>query len=301
MSARLLLLCPGQGGQHPGMNAMAAADPAAARLLAQAPLPDGSLFDNKVAQPAVVASTLAMWLALAPRLAALPLPLRPALVAGYSVGELAAYAVAGALTPAETIALAHQRAAVMDQASDREQGLAAISGIAIDQLAALARTAACEIAIVNGADSAVVGGSTAQLPRLRTLAEARGARVQVLPVAVAAHTSLLSAAVGPFAQALAAAPFGQLACPVLAGVDGAPVLTRGAAIAALSRQLAQTIRWADCMDAALENGITVALELGPGPALSKMLQNRHPGIACRSVAEFRSLDGVVSWIGRQLV
>src|SRR5450830_235960 len=53
MSARLLLLCPGQGGQHPGMNALAAADPAAARLLAQAPLPDGALFDNRVAQPVV--------------------------------------------------------------------------------------------------------------------------------------------------------------------------------------------------------------------------------------------------------
>ena len=52
------------------------------------------------------------------------------------------------------------------------------------------------------------------------------------------------------------------------------------------------------MDAAAEAGITVALELGPGAALARMLQARHPHIACRSVADFRSLDGIVAWLGR---
>ena len=63
-------------------------------------------------------------------------------------------------------------------------------------------------------------------------------------------------------------------------------------------QLAEPIRWKDCMDACSEFGATVALELGPGAALSRMLQARHPHIACRSVSEFRSLDGVRSWLNR---
>jgi [acyl-carrier-protein] S-malonyltransferase len=53
------------------------------------------------------------------------------------------------------------------------------------------------------------------------------------------------------------------------------------------------------MDAAAESGVTVALELGPGAALSRMLRTRHPDIACRSVSEFRSLDGIVGWLERQ--
>jgi [acyl-carrier-protein] S-malonyltransferase len=53
------------------------------------------------------------------------------------------------------------------------------------------------------------------------------------------------------------------------------------------------------MDACAEAGITVALELGPGAALSRMLQARHPGIACRSVADFRSLEGIRGWLRRQ--
>jgi [acyl-carrier-protein] S-malonyltransferase len=68
----------------------------------------------------------------------------------------------------------------------------------------------------------------------------------------------------------------------------------------LSRQIAEPIRWKDCMDACAEAGATVALELGPGAALSRMLQARHPGIACRAVSEFRSLGGVRAWLERQL-
>lgn len=293
MSARLLLLCPGQGGQHQAMHALVESVPAASALLAAASLPAGSLFDNRIAQPAVVRATLAMWEALRARL-----PIRPALVAGYSVGELSAYAVAGAITPLEAIRLAHVRAALMDgAATGQPQTLAAIVGLAVTRSAALARQAGFELAIVNGHDSCVVGGLASQMNLLRQLVEGAGARLQPLPVTVAAHTPWLAEAVAPFAAALKATAFAPLACPVLSGVDAAPVSADGA-VGALSRQLAETIRWADCMDAAAEAGITLALELGPGAALAKMMQARHPGIACRSVAEFRSLDGIVGWLGR---
>jgi [acyl-carrier-protein] S-malonyltransferase len=52
------------------------------------------------------------------------------------------------------------------------------------------------------------------------------------------------------------------------------------------------------MDAAAERGITAALELGPGNALSKMMSARHPGIECRSVADFRSMDGIRNWLAQ---
>jgi hypothetical protein len=46
--------------------------------------------------------------------------------------------------------------------------------------------------------------------------------------------------------------------------------------------------------------LTVALELGPGAALSRMLHARHPRIECRSVADFRSLDGIKKWLARHV-
>jgi [acyl-carrier-protein] S-malonyltransferase len=115
---------------------------------------------------------------------------------------------------------------------------------------------------------------------------------------VASHTSLLAAAVDPLRtlmQAHAVSP----TLPLLAGVTGAAVHDGLEAAALLARQTANTIRWTDCLDAMLEARIDVALELGPGNALSRMLRERHPGIACRSVADFRSVKGIVSWVESQ--
>ena len=297
MSARLLLLCPGQGGQHGAMYDLARSDPAGAALLeAWAPALDpDTLFENQAAQPAIVAATLATWEALRPRLPA------PALVAGYSVGELAAHGVAGALTPRDAIALARQRAALMDAAAaaGTRGALAAVSALPLERVRALAQTFDWHIAIVNGEDACVAGGPASHYDGFAAACEAAGARMQRLPVAVASHTPLIAAAVQPFAEALAGAPFHAWQCPVLAGIGGTRIADKDAAVEHLSRQLAETIEWRACMDAAVESGIGVALELGPGAALARMFAARHPQVACRSVAEFRSLEGVAGWVERQ--
>jgi [acyl-carrier-protein] S-malonyltransferase len=86
---------------------------------------------------------------------------------------------------------------------------------------------------------------------------------------------------------------------LLAGVSAATVHDAAQAAELLARQTTTTIRWTDCLDAMLEARIDVALELGPGNALTRMLRERHPGIACRSVADFRSVKGIVAWVEAQ--
>ena len=294
MNARLLLLCPGQGNQHEAMFDLARGDPRAAAFLAQCALPDGSLFDNGVAQPAIVAATLAMWEALRARVPA------PALVAGYSIGELAAYAAAGALAPLQAVELARIRAQLMNGAAKATpaQALAALGGLPLGRMRALALAHRFEIAIVTAEDSCIVGGLLNALPALERAMAAAGGRLQLLPIGIASHTSLMAPAVAPFAAALEAAPFDAQACPVLSGISAERIAGKARAVSHLSRQLAHTIEWRACMDAAAEAGITIALELGPGAALARMLQARHPAIACRSAAEFRSLDGIAAWLRR---
>ncbi len=296
MSSRLLILCPGQGGQHAAMYDLARSEAQGAALLARLgpALPDlsdpVSMFSNRSAQPAIVASSLAMWEAL--RSDCPP----PALVAGYSVGELTAYGVAGAFPAERTVALAGQRAALMDAcvAPGNPHAMLAISGRRIATLRPLLAGYGFHIAIETGEDSCIAGGPAASAASINL----PGARIVQLPVAVASHTPYLQSAVGPFAKLLEQEDFGAMQAPVLGGIDGAPVRDRPAAIDRLSRQLAETILWGDCMDACAERGITAALELGPGNALSKMLSARHPSIDCRSVADFRSLDGIRRWLER---
>lgn len=304
MAGRLVILCPGQGGQHAGMFDMARTDPAASRLLdawfddpvLAAPLKESPGFSNRVAQPSIVAATLAMWAALG------ELPAQPVLVAGYSIGELAAYAVAGALDPLDTIRLAVDRARLMDACLDEgaPQGMVALSGMPVAGLDALLDRFGFYRAIVTGEDTLVAGGPADARDALAAAAVAAGGRATVLPVEVASHTPLLQGAVAPFAALLEHQRWMPPAFSVLSGISAEPVHDGARAADVLSRQIAETIRWQDCMDACAEAGTTVALELGPGAALSRMLQARHPNIACRSVSEFRALAGIRAWLERNL-
>lgn len=298
MSARLLILCPGQGGQHAGMFDLARTHPRASEFLDRcAPFFDPeAMFENRVAQPAIVAASLAMWEALRERVPA------PALVAGYSIGELAAYGVAGALAPQDAVALAATRATLMDQAALAHPGqvMAAISAVPLARARELARAAGFEIAIVTGEESCIAGGLALGLSALESAVVSAGGRLQKLPVGIASHTSLMNDAVAPFAAALNSAAFIAPRCPVLSGINASRTSTKEQAIDHLSRQLAQTIEWDACMDAAAEAGITVALELGPSSALARMFQSRHPEVACRSAADFRSIDGIATWLRRHL-
>ncbi|MDB5949564.1 MAG: Malonyl CoA-ACP transacylase [Massilia sp.] len=297
MSARLLLLCPGQGGQNDTMFDIARTDAGAARLLDACGLSAAdprTMFDNRVAQPAIVGATLAMWEALKRRVPA------PALVAGYSIGELSAWGVAGGIDPVDAVGLAATRAGLMTAAVTEPQALAAISGMPLALARVLAAAHGFDIAIATGGDSCIAGGLEAALAGLAHAVAAAGGRLQRLPVSIASHTPLMAPAVAPFAQALGAVPFHPPVCPVLSGIGAEAITDRARAVETLSRQLAEPIVWSDCMDACAEAGITVALELGPGAALARMLQERHPHIACRSVADFRSLDGIIAWLERQI-
>jgi [acyl-carrier-protein] S-malonyltransferase len=325
MSARLALLCPGQGGQHAAMFDLARRHPAGAALFARlAPLlpamdaeSAAGWHANRHAQPLVVAATLSMWAALADAAPA------PALVAGYSIGELAAWSVAGALDPFDAVALAVRRAALMDQCvaggsdplataarqpalTDRRlagampdsHAMLAFTGLPAASAAAQAAPHGGWLAIRNGADSGVIGLPAGQADALHAQLAARGGKVTRLPVAVASHTPYMAGAVEPFEEALAASPLRDASCPVLSGTSAERLFLRKQALSHLPRQLAHAVHWDDCMDACGEAGITVALELGPGNALARMMQARHPRIACRSVADFRSAEGVLRWLER---
>ena len=301
------ILCPGQGGQHRAMFDRLAGESASDAVLAQAgavtgmnprswiqTATDGALFANRFAQPLLCSVMLATWAALRPQLPA------PVVFAGYSVGELAAYGCAGALSVAETVRLAQERAACMDTASDGA-GLVAVLGLGRSRIDALCREFGVEIAIVNGPDHFILGGPAARLDPMLAQAGAQAAvTTRRLPVAVPAHTSWLRAASATFRAALARSALTAPAAPVVAGISGAPVRDRDAAIATLAAQLSTTVDWAACMQATYEMGARVFLELGPGTALTRMLRERYPDVAARSVDEFHSLHGARDWVQQQL-
>lgn len=303
--ARLALLCPGQGGQSTQMLALAQSDTAARHWLQQleadgavqpAALDAQALFDNRLAQPLIVTATLANWLALRTLLPS------PALLAGYSIGEWSAHAIGGTLTPDAAVQLARQRAQAMQDCvlPGVPHRMLAISGMLTVQVQEFCARHQLQVAIITGPDAAIIAGVASRVADAAKILQAMPrCHLTELPVHIASHTTLMTAAVAVIRAALDAVPLSAPALPVLAGVDGSVCHTPQQSMQALLAQTTQTIRWDWCMESLNEAGITIALELGPGNALSKMLQARYPHIACRSVADFRHLDAVADWVSRQ--
>lgn len=305
----LAVLLSGQGGQHPGMFDLTAGHPAAQAVFAAAePLLGGTdprdlarsggamLHENRTGQILCCVAALAAWNALESA--------RPArvIVAGYSIGDLAAWGVAGRLAPETVLALAAARAEAMDAASGEGFGLAGIRGLGLDALSALATRHGCHLAIRNAPDSGVVGGAREALDAL--CAEASGAGTQravVLPVRTPSHTPFLKEATERFredlkkAEALRPSPG---APRLVSGLDGATVFDPKAGLEKLALQVSQTIDWAACLDACREYGADRVLELGPGHALATMARAAIPDARVHAIEEFRSLAGVGEWIGR---
>jgi [acyl-carrier-protein] S-malonyltransferase len=255
------------------------------------------LYANRTAQLLCCTQALAAWAALDLQRT---LPGEELVIAGYSVGELAAWGCAGLIAPREVLHLAIARACAMDQAAGSDTGMAAIRGMQRSDLESLCRTHGCEIAIVLGEDSFIVGGRRGALSALRQQAMICGAqRITPLPIGVAAHTSCLAPASAQFRSQLYAVPIGAVMRPgvrLLCGIDGDAVLSIEAGLDKLAQQISHRLDWYACLTACREAGVTRVLELGPGRALASMSHAVLPQARCRSLDEFRTLDGVRTWL-----
>jgi [acyl-carrier-protein] S-malonyltransferase len=306
----LAILCSGQGRQHRDMFGLTGAAPEAAPLFDRAAAlldgrdpralvrtgSDAALHGNRTGQILCALQALAAAAALR---AAMP---RTLVVAGYSVGEVAAWGVAGFLPATLTLDLVARRAEAMDAVTEPGDGLLFVRGLSRETVDALCARRDAAIAIVNPGDAFVLGGGRAALQALAGEARAMGAaRVVDLPVEVASHTKRLARASSAFREAL-----GKLAATVptgggvrlLSGIDGFPVVDAGSGFDKLAAQISQAVQWADCLEGCIEAGAAAFLELGPGPALSEMAAGAHPDVPARSLDEFRTLDGARAWLAR---
>lgn len=305
----LAILCSGQGLQGPQSFALTEDARQAEALFAQATRLLGSdpralvrstetasLHRNRTGQILCVLQALAAAAALR--------KVWPArlIVAGYSVGEVAAWSVAGLVEPAIALDLAAERAEAMDAASREHDGLLFVRGLSRAAIGVLCARYDAAVAIVNPGDGYVLGGD-----RLDGLAEearqAGAARVTRLAVAVASHTPRLESASTTFRQRLARIRVPSRPPPgirLLSGIDGSAVLDTQSGLDKLAAQIAQTVQWEACLESAVEAGATVFLELGPGRALAEMAAGAHRGIASRSLDDFETLQGARTWLARQL-
>ena len=260
--------------------------------------PDEALHRNRTGQILCTVQPLAAARALAD---AVP---RGVIIAGYSVGEVAAWGVGGVLDATTTLDLVARRAEAMDAATRAGDGLIFVRGLSREEVGQLCERHGAAIAIVNPGDAFVIGGGREALGGIADDARAmHGARIVALPVEVASHTKRLAAASAAFRETLRLAPAvfpPRTGARILSGIDAAPVVSLESGRDKLAAQISQTVQWADCLQACVEAGATGFLELGPRHALSSMVAEIGAGLPARSLDDFRSLQGVRAWAARHL-
>ena len=230
--------------------------------------------DTAVAQPLIVAAGLVT----AASLFDVELNSLPVLLAGHSVGEITAAALAGVLTEEEAMTFVRERANSMAAAAAvTPTGMSAVVGGDPAEVLAAIEAAGAAPANVNGAGQTVAAGTFEQL---KALADNPPAKARVIPLKVAGafHTSHMSPAVDALKalepQLNPVAP----KVPLLSNFDGGEVTDGGAAVASLIAQVSRPVRWDLCMETMVKRGVTGVIELAPAGTLAGLAKRGMPGV-----------------------
>lgn len=278
----LVLVAPGQGAQSPGFltpwlelpglaDRLAAwSDVAGIDLIAYGTTAgEDEIKDTAVAQPLLVATALA---------SAEALGASPDLLAGHSVGEFAAAALAGVLSAEQALDLVRVRAQAMAKAAAvTETGMTAILGGVKEEVLAALQEHGLTPANINGAGQIVAGGTLEQLAALKEQAPAR-ARLIPLKVAGAFHTSHMASAVTAMRENAAAITPADPRVKLLSNADGQVVAGGADFVERLINQVSNPVRWDSCMATMTELGVTTLIELLPGGTLTGLAKRGMRGV-----------------------
>jgi [acyl-carrier-protein] S-malonyltransferase len=225
--------------------------------------------DTANAQPLIVAAGLLS-------AGALDLKGKFSFVAGHSVGEITAAALAGVISEIDALRLVRVRGIEMAKAAAvSPSGMSAILGGDRDVVLAAITQAGLVAANDNGGGQIVAAGD---LTALASLAP-EGARVRALQVAGAFHTHFMAPAVAAFGDFAATITTSDPLVGVLSNRDGEILNSGREVIDRIVSQVANPVRWDLCMATMQASGVTRALEVAPAGTLVALLKRAAEGIA----------------------
>ena len=292
-SSQLAFVFPGQGSQYVGMGKDLVAQFAAAKeafieaddalgfalseLCFNGPESDLKLTENT--QPAILTASIA-----ALRVLETESPLRPAFVAGHSLGEYSALVAVGALEFRDAVKIVRERGRLMQEAVPAGKGaMAVVLGMEMDQVEKVCADAAqgevVSPANFNGAGQVVIAGAKPAVARAMGLAKERGAkRVLELPVSAPFHCDLMQPAADGLKDVLGAIPINPFTVGVVNNVEANVNLDPGRVKSLLVQQAVRPVRWEESVKKLGELGCTRVIEVGPGKVLKGLIKRIVPAM-----------------------
>jgi [acyl-carrier-protein] S-malonyltransferase len=302
----LAFVFPGQGSQSVGMGrAVYEASARARAVFEEADRilgyklseicfngPSDKLDDTRVAQPAILTTSVALLEALAedaanasdrlsdgrePRgVAALPDELRPSFVAGHSLGEFSALVAAGVLTFSDALRLVSERGRLAATKGARGAMAAVIGMSAADVDRVIAETVSQGRAVVandNGPAQVTIAGDTESVAKVSAALTKSGAR-KVVPLRISGpfHFPAMGAIGGDLASFMRTMKFRDPVVPVVANTSGAPHESGARIPDALVRHLSQRVEWLRSVRFMAERGASTFVEIGAGQVVNGLVK-----------------------------
>lgn len=292
-SDRIAFVFPGQGSQHVGMGKDLCAEFAVAKAtFAEAdevlgsnlselcffgPEADLKLTENT--QPAILTASIA-----ALRVLESETPIRPALVAGHSLGEYSALVAVGALEFRDAVRTVRERGRLMQRAVPTGTGaMAVILGLEMQAVRDLCEAAAegeiVSPANYNGSGQVVIAGAKSAVARAMVLAKGRGAkRVFDLPVSAPFHCQLMQPAAEGLKVVLSKVAVHPFHIGVVTNVEADVNLDAGRVKSLLIEQSVRPVRWEESVKKLAALGCNRAIEIGPGKVLKGLMKRIVPDL-----------------------
>jgi [acyl-carrier-protein] S-malonyltransferase len=225
---------------------------------------------------------------------------KPAWVAGHSLGEYSALVAAGALSLPEAVVAVRRRGEYMQEAVPVGQGaMAAILGLDLPAVERACREAAqgevVAPANINSPGQVVIAGHTTAVDRAAERCKAAGARRALrLPVSAPFHCALMVPAQTRLAPDLARLSFRDPVVPLVNNADAVVVRTAAACREGLVRQVSAPVRWQEGVERLVQEGVQTFVEVGPGSVLTGLVRKIAKGARTLNVDDPESLESALA-------
>lgn len=256
--------------------------------------PDEELVQTINVQPGVLVASIACLRAAQEALGgSLPLP---TLVAGHSLGEYTALAVAGSISLADVIRLVRERGRLMHEAGRRRLGgMIAILGLDQVTVEDICLSTGTELSNINSPGQIVISGAEDALVKARRLAQVKGARrIVALKVSGAFHSALMEPALPQMRELISRFTFRKPSIPVVANVTAQPMTEAEMIREELVNQLRHCVQWQRSIETMIANGVTTFFEIGPGSVLSGLIKRISPGVQTFNISDVPSIRELAS-------
>ena len=246
--------------------------------------PDETLRLTKNTQPAILTTSIALFRGLGET---------PDVALGHSLGEYSAHVAVSTLAFADAVRLVRARGEYMQEAVPVGQGaIAAILKLDRDVLEKICRETEGVVEPVNynSPGQIVIAGEAAAVAAASEKCNAAGGRAMPLPVSAPFHCRLMKPAEEKLAVRMNEVTFSAPSKPVIVNVDAIAITTGEAAKDALIRQVSRSVRWDESVLRAVDDGVTLFVEIGVGNALCGMIKRTTEKAATVSVQKPADYD-----------